>query len=399
MARVSMGAFRKTALAVTLVSSSVGGVISASNASAAPAPIKIGLLNHSTGEYGSFYGPLVPGVQAWANWVNSHGGIDGHQVSLDILNSNSNPSQVVSNAHLAVAHDDVAIIQTDPLFDSVAPYYQSVGIPVYGFGITPGFYGPTNFFSFSGNVVSGKATGGSKFLISKGRKKFAAVSDASPADAGDIKASVPIIKASGGTIVYQNYNVDVTNTASMLSVAQAIKNSGAQVVQAATLSTEAQLQVDLAQVGAGNVWVASGNGYQQDLPQQFGPALNNFTFSFFTAPMTVNTPGMKNYLAAMKKWYPKDEYNSESLIGWVSAALIQGGVDKLGSQPVTRASLVKATNTLTDYTGNGVLPPVSFPAFHTEATNCFAFVQVQNQKWVQISGNKTNPFFCSQPQA
>lgn len=361
--------------------------------------LKIAVLNESTGEFGAQFGPLVPGVQAWASWENSHGGLDGHKVDLSIYNNASSPSQVVANAHLAVSQGAVAIIQSDPLFDSGGPYLQSVGVPVYAFGITPGFFGTdkTNFFSYAGNPINGKATASTKFLVSKGKTKFALLSDPSPADSAGIRSAVPLVGASGGKVVYTNYNVDPTNTASLLSVAQAVKSSGAQVVNSAAGGTEAQFQADLAQVGGGKIWVANGSNYEQNLPKQFGSALDNYTFYFFTAPFTVPTPGMKDYLAAMAQSAPKYEYNFQALVGWASATLLAGGVDALHGAAVTRQSLAAATNSLQNYTGNGILAPVSFPLFHTAAPSCLAFVQVQNQQWVSISGTPQDPFYCSPP--
>jgi ABC-type branched-subunit amino acid transport system substrate-binding protein len=304
----------------------------------------------------------------------------------------------VSNAHLAVDQGAVALIDSDPLFDSYAPYLTTEDMPVYAFGITPGFYAPTgtSFFSYSGNITTGKADATDKFLVDQEHKtKFAIISDASPADSEDSQAGIPLVKAVGGDLVYTNFNVDPTNTAALLAVAQAIKASGAQVVDSAAGGTEAQFQADLAQVGAGNIWVVDGSDYQQSLPKQFGAALDNYTFYFFTAPFSVPTPGMKQYLAAMKKYEPADEYNFNALVGWASGEMLAGGLQKLGSKPVTRASLASATNTLKNYTGNGVMAPVSFPLFHSQTTRCFAFVQVQHEKWVQISGTKTNPFYCA----
>ncbi len=388
--------------AVGILPVALGGILASSTgvASASAAPVKVAVLNESTGEFGAQFGAVVPGAQAWASYVNSHGGVDGHKIELTVYNNASSPSQEVANAHLAVESGAVAIIQSDPLFDGSAPYLKSVGIPVYGFGITPGFYGPTetNFFSYSGNVTNGKAVASEKFLIDKkGKTKWALISDASPADSGDVKAEAATLAKIGGKVVYSNYTVDPTNTASLLAVAQAIKASGAQVVGSAAGGTEAQFQADLAQVGAGNIWVADGSDYQQNLPEQFGAALNNYTFYFFTAPFTASTPGMQHYLATMKKTSPSNEYNFNALVGWASAALLQGGLEKVGSGAVTRASLTKATNELKNYTGDGILAPVSFPLFHTQATECFAFVQVQNQKWVDFSGTKASPFYCAPP--
>jgi branched-chain amino acid transport system substrate-binding protein len=365
---------------------------------ASKAPITIGVMNESSGEFAAQFGPVQSGATAWINYENAHGGLNGHHIIEKTYNNGSNPATAVSNAHLAASQGVDALIDSDPLFDSYAPYLHSLDMPVYAFGITPGFYGATNnsFFSYSGNISSGKSDASIKFFIQKYNKtKFAVISDPSPADSEDIEADIPTIKAVGGTVVYENTSVDPTNTADLLSVAQAIKASGAQVVLSAAGGTEAQDQVDLAQVGAGNIWVSNGSDYQQNLPQQYGAALNNYTFFFFTAPFTVPTPGMKNYLASMKKYFPKDEYSFNALVGWASGEMIAGGVAKLGNKAITRTSLTNATNTLKNFTGEGVMAPVTFPLLHTQTTRCFAFVQVQNGKWTQISGTKTAPFYCA----
>lgn len=373
-------------------------VVMPASAGASGSSITVGVLNESSGEFGEQFGPVAAGATAWAEWENAHGGVDGHHINLKSYDNASNPSTAVSNAHLAAAQGAVALIDSDPLFDSYAPYLHSLDMPVYAFGITPGFYGPTetSFFSYSGDISNGKSDAAIKFYVQKFHKtKFAIISDPSPADSEDTMADIPIIAAVGGTLVYKNFSVDPTNTADLLSVAQAIKASGAQVVLSAAGGNEAQQQADLAQVGAGDIWVSNGSDYQQNLPQQFGPALDNYTFFFFTAPFSVPTSGMKDYLAAMKKYEPADEYNFNALVGWASGELLAGGIAELGNKAVTRASLTAATNKLKNYTGDGVMAPVTFPLFHTQTTRCFAFVQVQKGKWVQISGTKTAPFYCA----
>ena len=379
---------------IGLIVAPIGG------AGASESPIHVAVLNESTGEFGAQFGAIVPGATAWADYENAHGGVDGHHIDLKVYDNASNPTTAVANAHLAVEQGAQAIIDSDPLFDSYAPYLQSTGVPVYAFGITPGFYGTSHpsFFSYSGNVTTGKATASIKFVLDEKHKtKFALISDPSPADSYDVQSEDALVKALGGDIVYTNYTVDPTNTAALISVAQAIKASGAQVVESAAGGTEAQFQADLAQVGAGNIWVADGSDYEQNLPQQFGPALNNYTFFFFTAPFTAQTTGIHDYLAAMKKYEPASEYAFNALVGWASAELLQGGIQKLGTKAVTPTSLTTATNELKNFNGQGSFPPVSFPLYHEEATHCFAFVQVQHDKWANISGTTANPFYCSEP--
>ena len=372
---------------------------SGSSGSGNKASITVAMLNETSGEFASQFSPNVPGVQAWVDYENANGGIDGHHINLKVYDNQSNPTTAVANAHQAVESGAVAIVDTDPLFDSYATYLASQQEPVFGWGITPGFYGTnkSNFFSFIGNLTTGASDTATKFFLQNGnRSKWAELSDPSPADSLDIKAVAAALPSQGGQLVYSNYSIDPNNAASLLSVAQAVKNSGAQIVQiASTGSSEPQLQADLAQVGASNIWVVSGSDYAANLPQQFGSGLNNYTFESFTAPPFDSAQGVQTYVSAMKQYQPSADYNVfNSLVGWSGASLLGATIDNLHGGAVTKSSLVSAGNSLQGVTDNGLWAPVSYPTERTEPVKCLSFSQVQNGKWVLISGTASNPFFC-----
>src|SRR5580698_4985884 len=142
------------------------------SAGASKAPIKIAILNEASGEFAAQFGPVQVGALAWVDWENAHGGVDGHHIDVKTYNNGSNPSSAVANAHLAAAQGAVALIDSDPLFDSYAPYLHSLDMPVYAFGITPGFYGATNssFFSYSGDIADGKSDAAIKFYVQQFHK-------------------------------------------------------------------------------------------------------------------------------------------------------------------------------------------------------------------------------------
>jgi branched-chain amino acid transport system substrate-binding protein len=379
--------------------SAPSGSAAGSSGSGNKASITVAMLNETSGEFASQFSPNVPGVQAWVDYENANGGIDGHHINLKVYDNQSNPTSAVANAHQAVESGAVAIIDTDPLFDSYATYLASQQEPVFGWGITPGFYGTnkSNFFSFIGNLTTGASDTATKFFLQNGnRSKWAELSDPSPADSLDIKAVAAALPSQGGQLVYSNYSIDPSNSASLLSVAQAVKNSGAQIVQiASTGSSEPQLQADLAQVGASNIWVVSGSDYAANLPQQFGSGLNNYTFESFTAPPFDSAQGVQTYVTAMKQYQPNADYNVfNSLVGWSGASLLGATVDNLHGAAVTKSSLVSSGNSLQSVTDNGLWAPVSYPTERTEPVKCLSFSQVQNGKWVLISGTASNPFFC-----
>jgi len=52
---------------------------------------------------------FVPGLQAWADWTNAHGGIAGRKVQVIILDSQTNPTTALSDARKLVADGAVAV--------------------------------------------------------------------------------------------------------------------------------------------------------------------------------------------------------------------------------------------------------------------------------------------------
>jgi len=87
-----------------------GSSTAGSSASAAPKPpILIGASLSLTGDFSADGVAFQKGYELWAGQVNSHGGILGRQVKLDILNDNSSPSQVVTNYQklITVNHVDL----------------------------------------------------------------------------------------------------------------------------------------------------------------------------------------------------------------------------------------------------------------------------------------------------
>ncbi len=87
------------AITVALVAgcSSSGTSASSTSTSSAKPPIVIGASLSLTGDFSADGQAFQRGYNLWVSDVNSHGGILGRQVKLDVLNDNSSPTQVVTN--------------------------------------------------------------------------------------------------------------------------------------------------------------------------------------------------------------------------------------------------------------------------------------------------------------
>jgi ABC-type branched-subunit amino acid transport system substrate-binding protein len=91
----------------------LAGCASAANprSTAAPTPIHIGAIYPLTGPQGGVGGGLSEerGVQLAADWVNQHGGVNGHQVSLDVMDVPTAESVPSAISTLQSRHIDLLV--------------------------------------------------------------------------------------------------------------------------------------------------------------------------------------------------------------------------------------------------------------------------------------------------
>jgi branched-chain amino acid transport system substrate-binding protein len=365
------------------------------------AAIKIGLMDDLSGPIASTFSPVKAGVTAFVDYYNAHGGLYGHHLDLSVYDDASSPSQTLANARLAVANGDQVLVGQEYLLSSAVPYIQSQNVPFFGFGLTPNFFGADklNFFSFVGNLITAATNTLYKYVIQEQHyTNISLVSDSAPANAETMPALKQIVLSMGATVPYTNYAVDDTNSASLLALAEKLKSTDTQFVYTNFLGyAAAQLQADLTQIGS-KIVVATGIiGFDQQVPKQFGSAANGLEATLFSASwVNPDVPGVQTYESAMSQYQPAQEYNQQALYGWDAMVNLGGVLQILGSKPPTRANIVTAGNTLTGFTGNGILQPVNFPAFHTEPALCDVIGQLQGGTWKSLTGTSTNPFYCGE---
>jgi ABC-type branched-subunit amino acid transport system substrate-binding protein len=143
------------------------------------------------------------------------------------------------------------------------------------------------------------------------------------------------------------------------------------------------------------VVVAGSIGVSPAIPQQFGQTINGLLSEVFSATWyNPSIPGVATFTSAMKKYSPANVQNAEALSGWANMLMFAGAIDKLGKADPTPANIIKAGNTMSGYTGQGMFPPVTFPAMHTKLNPCFSIAEVVGGKWSIVTGDQSNPFVC-----
>jgi branched-chain amino acid transport system substrate-binding protein len=123
-----------------------GGSSAGSSAPAGPKPpILIGASLSLTGDFSADGVAFQKGYELWASQVNSHGGILGRKVKLDILNDNSSPSQVVTNYQKLITVNHVNL--TFGPFSSLLTAPASAIAHRYGYAFVEGAGGAPIVFA------------------------------------------------------------------------------------------------------------------------------------------------------------------------------------------------------------------------------------------------------------
>ena len=135
-------------IAALIVLSACGGSTGTATTTATSqptTPIKIGISLSLSGDFSADGKAFQQGYQLWADTVNSHGGVLGRQVQLDILSDASSTTQVVTNYQklFTVDHCDIVFGPFSTLLTKPA----SVVVARYGYAMIEGAGGGPSVFT------------------------------------------------------------------------------------------------------------------------------------------------------------------------------------------------------------------------------------------------------------
>jgi branched-chain amino acid transport system substrate-binding protein len=372
-------------------SSSAGTTSSSSSSSSIhyKGTINVGLVSDFTGDLE--VASNMQGAQAYIDSVNASGGVDGYKIVPQEYDTQSSPATAVQAFRRAIAANPTAIIGASFAATSALPTLAASGIPVVGDGFAPGWAGHKTLFPAAGDltthlsdiylVVAKKFTGSTKIAL------IGSAIDA-PSQANLIQQA----SRAGIQFVLKDLNLTLTpSSAQFLATAEQIKSSGAGAVVGLGVEGLAQLQVDLNQLGAKAITIAT----------DFSPATtseNGLIFSIpWAAPFVTGNPGVAQYIAAMNKYGYGSLIDTASYapFRWAQAALLVHALQVAGP-PFSQAAVVKALSETKNFTPDGITPPVSFPEFQTIGGNCQSVMQVVDGKWKALI-NGPSPFVCGGP--
>jgi len=368
-----------------------------------PTQIKVGALVTASGPLGGSYARLVDGVKAYFDLVNSQGGVNGRQLVLsNVLDDGI--SRNAAQGRALVDDDHVfAVFASGPIFPA-GTYFAQKGVPTFGTNYNaewssgPSLFGHNGSFNDTahpGPVVS--------WLAKKAGANAAGLVAYTVAQSADCATGQAATMKSFGVPVPVLDNSLPFGTSDATADIQKMKDSHVNFVATCLdITGNVLIARGLQKAGLTNVKMYWPNGYDETNLKSYASAMEGVYFGIGEVPLQDRdkSPTLQLFFAQMAKVNPGAPIGEEALYGWVGADLFVTGLRMAGAT-VTRSNVVAQLNSLTNWTGHGVIPSVDWTKQHALAVtkSCAAIVQVQHGQFVPVYDTPDSPFVCFKPGA
>ena len=378
----------------------------ASNSASAPGvtatTVTVGQVDDLSAPLPGLFKSAQDGTQAYFNYINSQGGVNGRKIKLDAKDSAFNSSNV-TNLTQDMAKNDFALVGGFSLLDQAqVPIINQTQVPDIAYPLSIQLANNPHVYSPSPATANAWPEGALKWFKSKYPQ---AVKHVGILYGTDTPSEIAIQNNVNATLKALGYDITYTHgitaaTTSFLPDVLKMKSEGVQMLyeselptqQAATLAKELQ-QENLKVI---NVEIAA---YAANLPQLAGSAGQGMYFaepySLYQGEDAASTPSVATFDKWVKKVDPGVFSSTEpvsALYGWTAAQLFTQALKAAGQNP-TRASLTAALNDVTSFSANNLIAPGN-PAKNIPPS-CWLLAQLNNGKIQRISPSPKSGYTCN----
>jgi branched-chain amino acid transport system substrate-binding protein len=385
-------------IGVALMTLTTATVVSSSSAGASSPPLVVGADSDNSGAAG-LPGGFLPGIAAWADWTNAHGGVDGRKVDLNNLDSAGDVTAIVSNTNKLINQDHViALFPGTPTGNLMLPLATAAKIPLIG-GSNVGTLTETapgsQWYFPEGTSASEQTESLAVLGFPKGNKKLGVMACTDITACSQI---LPVLKsgvlAAGGTYVGSVGLTSTDSSAQYDSDCLKMKSLGANEVMLDSLPPEdLRIVPACAAQGYKPQWISGSAVLSSSFLQV--PALVGTLAAYTAAPYFATTkqfPALKTYNQAINKYEPsaktESDFGEQTLLGWLSGELFADAVTAAkvpAGKAVTSADVTKGLYALKNETLDGLTGPLNFTKGKGNYEKCFYDVAIATGKFIAPS--------------
>jgi branched-chain amino acid transport system substrate-binding protein len=383
-------------VAIALVSLSTGAGLASSSA---PGPIVVGNITSISGFSGTF-ATFHSGAQAYFNYVNAHGGVNGRKIKFITKDDAGNPAKAAAAAKQLLQAGAVATVADANVGTeaAAAPILASKSVPaIGGWGNGSEWYGAnTNLFVIMGSP--GDASECEPWLADgvagAGAKDVAVFEYNQPASEYDAKCLEQRFAQNGVKEVTSTFLTD-PNLADYRSLVQQAMNAGAKDIVANYAVGSMVLLIQAGEALGFKGRYFGGGGVQTSMLQAIGSlapkmAGRLFGISFAQLPSSTSNPAVKLAEANLPASVRSDVF---TLVGWAAAVTFVDAVKKVGP---SSSALLKYMQGLNGYTAHGLVGPMTYKrGFGPAACVIRTVVNATGNGFVRASSTPPNAFSCS----
>lgn len=352
----------------------------------------------------------VDGIEAYFAFRNSEGGVQGRQMVLTtVLDDELTKNQ--EKALEIVSADDTFASFSATQVPSGWGDIADAGIPLYTWSIHPAeMEGREGVFGYTGVLCTGCTNRSIVYPgMLDGATKVATLGyGVSPNSKDCANGTADAVEKygdeTGMEVVYTNDEMAFGLPNGVGPEVTAMKEAGVDFVYGCLdlngMKTVAQ---ELERQGMGDVHMFHPNTYDEAFVAEGGELFEGDYVGVTFRPFEADAGDSQ--LADFQKWMGEtgSEITELAMIGWINADLAYRGLVAAGPQ-FDRASVIAATNTITDYTAGGLIPPIDWTRQHQAPTNedpathgskqvCANYVKVVDGGF-ELVGDAAKPFFC-----
>lgn len=371
--------------------------------------VSVGAIVTQSGPLAADFKPYLDGVDAYFDYVNAGGGVNGRKVVLtNALDDESSSSQDINDAETLVTADHVfAIVGVSVPFFTAYKYLetQAKSTPVFGYATGNVWAGPKEFFADYGSVLNYNSSIPFFAYVAKQTKstKVAIISLSYASSQDECKGAITGIKKYGYKVVYSNPNESILQNWS--EEADNIYGSHAQLlISCMDDGSDVSLAKALSADGysPAQLWL---DGYDRSLLQANEAYMQGVYLLLQHVPFEAATlypstfPGLVLYLDKMQEYgFSSNQYNDVALMGWESANLFVEGLRAAGKNP-TQAEVIADINKIKADTGGpdgGVTSPVNWTTAHKSDSPpaCETFVRAQGTNFDLAFNSGSKVWVC-----
>lgn len=355
--------------------------------------IVVGDVCSCTGPEASSVSQTTPTMQAWAKYVDSHGGIAGHQVKLVVMDDGYNPGTSLTDVENMVTGDHiVALFDNSDVDTAWSAYVEQHQIPVLGGQVSaegyvnPMFFVPGATYNYFPDAIAALAR-------DEGVKKLADLYCAEVAVCQ--QSSVGLKTAMTKVGAQLAYTTAISFAApNFTAPCLASEQSGAtgMVVGDATAIVNKVVQ-DCTQQNYKPKQL-SGDGTVA-ISWLTIPGMNGNADVQENVPWFVHNAATNPMYAALAKYAPgvttSPNFGEIVIEDWAAGALLQaaGATGKLSGSTVTSTDVASAMYALPKGdTLGGLAPPLTFTKGKASNNDCYFHMGIENGKFVELDGGK-----------